>query len=86
MYVNKFLATQRKHSEVGSSAKTRTPASPEKMMLAPKSASSRRTSSTRKSPSREQATKVESDVSDAESEVSIETAVAKYTDTATGKK
>ena len=81
MLVNKYLAAKRKRSAMGMSAKSRTPASPEKMMLAPKSASSKRTSSTRKSPSHDQMTKEEeSDVSDAESEVSIETAVAKYND------
>ena len=87
MFVNKFLAVaQRKRFELMSSAKTRTPVSPEKMLLAPKSASSKRGSTTRKSPSRDQQTHDEdSDASDAESEVSIETAVEKYADTMTSE-
>ena len=84
--MNKFLAAAHSlKSGIRSSAKSRATISPEKLLLAPKSASSVRNSSKRKSPSRDLMTKdVESDVSDAESDVSIETAVSKYGDTLTG--
>ena len=75
MLVNKFLAAANSlKSGIRSSAKSRVTISPEKLLLAPKSASSLRNQKSRDMTMNDD----ESDVSDADSDVSIETAVTKY--------
>ena len=81
MLVNKFLvAANSLKSGIRSSAKSRVTISPEKLLLAPKSASSLRNQKSRDMTMNDD----ESDVSDADSDISIETAVTKYGNNLTG--
>ena len=82
MLVNKFLAAAHSvQSGARSSPKSRATISPEKLLLAPKSASSmRNTKSARDLTMHDD----DSDVSDADSDVSVETAVTKYANNQTG--